>query len=256
MFWIPLMMAAGSLAQGQKDKMAAETAKFTEDQNTLAQNKMRKANNQLAAANGALARFTQSLSNNNHLRNAGKAINTTTENMMRLQESSVSNQLERRISASEEAGALAATRGAAGVLGGTTQMLNATISLRNDRVERASLERDQSQARSLMEQREAQIDAMVLGLDNVNIVDDINMIPAQSRYIHVPSNGEIFGKAAMTFAQAYAQYGGGLGGKPSAGEASMATGATQAGYGSKYIEDWSSGSRVLSGQTGPTLRLK
>lgn len=211
MWFLALAQMGIQGGQAQGDKIRAETAQFVEDKNALAKNKMREANNQLSAANGSLARFTQSLSNRLKLKNAGKAIDVSTENIMRLQEQATGGDFERRIAAAEESGAWAAQRAASGTGGGTNQMMNATIDLRNARIQQEADRAFTAQDANLRAQRSAQIDGMVLGLDDVTLVDDIDMIPAYGRVIDIPSDTSIALGAAFSFASAYAQFGGSFG---------------------------------------------
>lgn len=212
MFWMAGMAAVGAVAGGLKDQADAEIAKLTEESNTLANNKMRKANNKLAGARGTLSRFLQSRSNQVHLQNAGAAVDSFTTNIARFQEASTTGSLERRLQVAEEAGAFAARQGASGMGGGTMQMLSKTTALRQARGEQQIARTEKQQLFDAEQQKRAAVDSMILGLDNTQIIDDVNLAAYQARDIHVPSSGEIAGRAAMAFMQAYAQYGGGGGG--------------------------------------------
>lgn len=212
MFWMALMMAGSQGGQGQASQIEAKTAKFVEQQNAAGANILRTANNELAAARGSLARYSQSLNNKQHLKNAGRALNNTSENLSRLAGAYSEGAMNQRITAAEEAGALAARSAASGVLGGTNQMLNATVGLRQARIEKEVESHYKAQRQGLEQQRDGQIEAMVLGLDQVDIFDDLNYLVTQPRHIAVPSTGQILGKAAMTFMSAYSQYGGSFGG--------------------------------------------
>lgn len=212
MFWIPLMMAGMSLMEGQKAQSDAKIARTTDESNTKIQNMLRTANNELAGAQGALARFQQSRQNQVHLKNSGAQLNAITTNIIRMQENATSGKVQRRIAAAEESGALAAQIGSAGIGGGTVQMLNATTKLRHDRVDQMAATTEKQQVGDMHLQRDQALDQMILGLSDVQIVDQINMMPVQSRNIQVPSSAEVFGNAAMTFMQSYAQLGGSFGG--------------------------------------------
>lgn len=217
MFWMAGMAAVGAVAGGLKDQADAKIAKITEKSNTLAMNKTRQANNKLSAAKGTLNRYLQARSNQVHLQNAGAQIDSFTTNVARFQEASTTGSLERRLQVAEEAGAFAAQQGATGMGGGTLQMLSKTTALRQARGEQQIARAEKQQLFDIDQQKKAAIDSMVLGLDNTQVIDDVNLAEYQARNIHVPSSGEIFGNAAMTFMQAYAQYGGGAGSKAPAG---------------------------------------
>lgn len=213
MFWIPLLMAAQSMKQGQDAVHEAKRLNTIDESNVLADNKLRVAGNKLSAAVGALNRFQQSQRNKTHLKNAGAQIDATTTNMARMQADAVEGSVDRRISAAEEAGAMAARFGGAGVQGGTVQMLNATNKLRNARIEEITTSAEAAQEYDMALGKRAQIESMVLGLEDTMILDTLNYQSAQARPVYGPSAGEIAMGAAMTFAQAYAQFGGKAGTK-------------------------------------------
>lgn len=210
MFWMPLIMAGMSMAQGMKAQGDAEVAKITDESNTKVANINRLANNKLAAAQGSLNRYMQSRQNQVHLKNTGKAIETTTTNIIRLNEAATAGSASRRIAAAEESGAIAARVGAMGIGGGTVSMLNATAKLRQDIADGMADTQTKQQTYDMGLQRDAQREMMILGLSDVQFLDGINMQAQQSRNIQVPSNAEVFGNAALTFMSSYAQLGGGV----------------------------------------------
>lgn len=236
-FWIPLAMAAMSVAQGTQQQAAAEAAKIADESNTRVNNIIRESNNMLAAATGSLSRYTQSRQNQEHLKNTGKAQDAITTNMLRLQDAAQTASLERRIAAAEEAGALSASVGAAGIGGGTVQMLNSTMNLRSAMVEQLAREEQEQQQYDMSLAREATKEQMILGLSDVQFLDNINMMEYQSQNIQVPSNAAVFGNAAMTFMQSYAKLGGSSGGAKSATN-SAAQGASQSGYTGPAYNNW------------------
>ena len=209
-FWIPLAMAGMSMAQGMNQQADAKIARDTEESNTRIRNIQRLANNQLAAAQGSLARYTQSQSNQQHLKAGGNQLNAITTNLIRIQEAADSRKLDARIAHAEESGALAARAGAMGVGGATVQMLNATVTLRQQMATEMSNRQDKQVREGMLLAKEDAINSMILGLSNVQYNDEINYMEHQARNINVPSTGQIAANAALTFAQAYAQFGGGL----------------------------------------------
>lgn len=214
MFWIPLIMAGMSMAQGMKAQGDAEVAKLTDESNVRVANINRLANNKLAAAQGSLNRYMQSRQNQVHLKNTGKALETTQTNIIRLNEAATAGSASRRIAAAEESGAIAARVGAMGIGGSTVSMLNATAKLRQDIASSMANTQTKQQTYDLGLQKDAQKEMMILGLSDVQFLDGINMQAQQSRNIQVPSNGEIFANAAMTFMSSYAQLGGGKAATP------------------------------------------
>lgn len=234
-FWIPLMMAAGSMAQGMQAQGQAEIAKLTDESNVKVQNLIREGNNILSASRGALNRYMQSRQNQVHLKNTGKQIEAATTNMLRLQDHATSGSVQRRIAAAEESGALAASVGAAGVGGGTVQMLNSTMNLRHAQIDQAAKASEKQQLYDMDQDRSLLKEQMILGLSDVQFLDDINLMEVQGRNIQVPSTASVMINAASTFMQAYAQMGGGKG----AGTVdSSAAGAKQSGYTGGQFSNW------------------
>lgn len=234
-FWIPLMMAAGAAAQGMQAQGAAEVAKLTDESNVKVQNIIRKGNNILSASRGALNRYLQSRQNQVHLKNTGKQIEAVTTNILRLQDHANSGSVQRRIAAAEEAGALAAQTGAAGVSGGTVQMLNSTLSLRHAQIDQVARTQTKQQTYDMDRERELLKEQMILGLSDVQFLDDINLMAVQPKNIQVPSTASVMINAATTFMKAYAEMGGGGGGT---GTNSAVAGSQRSGYTGGQMSSW------------------
>lgn len=208
-FWIPLAMAGMSLMQGMQQQGQAKIARITDESNTRVANIIREGNNELAAAQGSLSRYMQSRANQTHLKNVGGAIEAVTTNMLRLNDFANKGALDRRVAAAEEMGAVAAQAGAAGIGGGTVAMINSTVNLRHAQVDQIAKRQEKEQTYDMSIQRDSLKEQMILGLSDVQYLDNINMMEQQSQNIQVPSTGQVFANAALTFMQSYAQLGGG-----------------------------------------------
>lgn len=207
---VPLIiMGAMMVAKGMEDQKGAKATQGTLKSNARVANILRKAQNQLAGAQGSLARYMQSRQNQELLKAGGAALDATSTNILRLQESAVTGGLSRRIQAAEEAGSLFASRAAAGLRGGTSEMLRATQELRVAQIEQQATRQEEQMDFGLRQQREQQFDSMVLGLDLSPIIDSVNLSEVQAQKVNIPSTGEIVAQAGMKFAQAYMQFGGG-----------------------------------------------
>lgn len=237
-FWIPLAMATMSAAQGLQQQGAAKAARIADESNTRVNNIIRESNNILAAASGSLSRYMQSRQNQVHLKNTGKELEAITTNMLRLQDAAQTGTLERRIAAAEEAGALSASVGAAGIGGGTVQMLNSTMNLRSAMVEQLARTEQKQQQYDMNLARESTKEQMILGLSDVQFLDNINMMEYQSRNIQVPSTASVFGNAALTFMKFYSQLGGSFGGGDTSTTYSVAQGASQSDYTGPAFSNW------------------
>lgn len=209
---VPLIiMGAMMLAKGMEDQKGAKAARGTLKSQAKVANILRKAQNQLAGAQGSLARYMQSRQNQELLKAGGAALDATSTNILRLHEASVTGGLSRRVQAAEEAGSLFASRAAAGLRGGTSEMLRATQELRVAQIEQQAAQQEEQVDFGLRQQREQQFDSMVLGLDLSPIIDSVNLSEVQAQRVNVPSTGEIVARAGMQFAQAYMQFGAGAG---------------------------------------------
>lgn len=209
---VPLIiMGVMTLAKGMEDQKMGKAAQGTAKSNARVANILRKAQNQLSGAQGSLARYMQSRQNQELLKAGGAALDATSTNILRLQEAATSGGLSRRIQAAEEAGSLYASRAAAGLRGGTSEMLRATQELRVAQIEQGVTRQEEQQDFGLRQQRQQQLDAMILGLDLSPILDSVNQYETQAQTVNVPSTGEIVARAGMQFAQAYATFGAGAG---------------------------------------------
>lgn len=84
------------------------------------------ANNEYKVAAAALQNYIRSEQNNRLLKVAGENYNTFSQNITRTLDESVRGTSARRLQASEALGSMTAMASAAGVGGGTTEMLNST----------------------------------------------------------------------------------------------------------------------------------
>ena len=131
---------------------------------------------------------------------------------------------------------MSAAVGAAGIGGGTIDMLNSTMNLRAAMVEQLARDEAKQQQYDMSLAREATKEQMILGLSDVQFLDNINMMEYQSQNIQVPSTASVYGNATMTFMQSYAQLGGSSGGKSATNSA--AQGASQSGYTGPAYNNW------------------
>lgn len=209
MWWMDAAKGAMALAGDVNERYQAKAARTIDKSNAKVQNILRVANNELAGAQGALARYQQSRQNQIHLMNSGRAVDAITTNMARLDESARNASASRRIAASEEMGALAARMGASGMGGSTTQMLNATAALRYDMVDQMAEYEVKQQTYDMGLYKDVAREQMILGLRDVRFNDNINYMETQHSNIQVPSMASVVTNASMTFMKSYAAMGGG-----------------------------------------------
>ena len=120
-------------AQGRLTKAQNKVDKATIDGNNL----VRGANNELASVVGSLNRFRQNANNRQVARNSGDQQETIYTNLQRTLNDLQSSSLEDRLNSSFELGALAASTAAAGVGGGSKDVMNATLRMAAARKQQA-----------------------------------------------------------------------------------------------------------------------
>lgn len=197
------MMAAQSLQKGKEARGQAKIDKFQMKSAIKVENRQREADNILRKTKGDLARYQQANANKYKLIQGAEQVESRRTNLLRLSDQATRGGFEARIAASEEAGALAAATGGAGIGGGSIDMLNATMKLRTQRVQ----ELNDRQFDTMTADGERAIEqtqrATILGLDDIQFNDDINYHQAQEQYIKQPSWAEIGMQAGMQFASTY-----------------------------------------------------
>ncbi|ANH51100.1 internal virion protein [Pseudomonas phage VSW-3] len=249
---IPLIMAgvmaAQALEKGKLAKGQAKIDKFQAKSATKVENTMRATQNVLSKAKGDLARYQQARGNKYKLIQGAEAVESQQTNVLRLTDQAVRGGFDQRIAASEEAGALVAASGAAGVGGGSIDMIDASNRIRQQRV-------TELQDRSLKDatyDAERNIDqtirSTILGLDDIQFNDDINFMQAQTPYIKEPSWAEIGMQAGMQFASTFNSMDGfqGMGNKIGGWLGQGPSGSKASGYSPEVLGKWS----------GPTTQLK
>ena len=169
---------------GQREQAKAQ-ARLTRAENLVnkanidAANTISKANNELAATVGSLNRFRQNANNRQVLRLSGQEQEQIQTNLLRAISDLRHGALEDRLDTAFEAGALAATAAAAGVGGGSKDVLNATIRMAGAR-KQAALEQagDQMTYDALTLLTNTQADAY-MQMDSTLILDELDLMPKQ-----------------------------------------------------------------------------
>lgn len=170
MWWMAAIGAAkgflGGLAGREKAKLEQFKAK--------SQNQARAAANEASAAQGSLARWTQSINNNQHLRATAEAMEANAVNTARTLDSMSKGNFSESIRASEEAGMMAASQAFAGIGGSVTDQVAAATSIRQGLMQQ---ERDRdigTVAYDSARRQGAIASQMAGGLDNSVLLDDLD----------------------------------------------------------------------------------
>lgn len=174
-----VMAGLGNVLSGNKQMAAIENR--VSAANAQAGNKVRGAANTLAAAQGALARWSQSLDNNRKLKAGGNVLEATTVNALRQQDAGTVASFSDQIRSAEAQGAAEASQAFAGVSGDVVDMVNVSTSLRNSIVAERTKDLQRMgawdtgrQLGGIMQQMTASLDSSMIleGLDhNTNVAN-------------------------------------------------------------------------------------
>lgn len=209
---IPLIIAGvmmmSSLMGSKKEDENAKLANIASKSNANVKNIMRMADNQMQAAKDSLSRYQQSQSNKFKLMSGGEEMNAQATNILRMADEAVRGGLERRIQVSEEAGAQAASAGAAGVGGGSLEMVQQASRMRAQRVEemsRVMTDQQLGDTKGAMEQTQR---AVILGLDDTQFQTSMSYIEQQADKTPRVNWAAAGLKAVAAGAEAYSSMGG------------------------------------------------
>lgn len=194
------------LGQRQQAKAQARLTKaenLVNKANAEAQNTVRDANNELAAMVGSLNRFRLNASNRQVLRQSGQEQEQIQTNLQRALSDMQRGALEERLDTAFELGSLSAATAAAGVGGGSKDVLNATIRLANARRQQAlDTAGDQMSYDAMKLLSNTQADAYG-ALDSTLILDQLDLSKTQfvPQFVQkAPSVGRVLVNAAITTA--------------------------------------------------------
>lgn len=204
------MMAGQSLMQAKEQDKQAKLYNIKAKSDAKVSNILRMADNQMQAAKDSLTRYQQSQSNKYKLMSGGAQLDAQRTNLLRMADDSVRGSFERRIQSAEEAGAIAASAGAAGVGGGSLAMVEQQQVLRSQRVEEAArVQKEQFDFDGTLN-LEQSTQAMVLGLDDVQINTSLNFMETQAQLQPRVDWASALMKAGMSGAQSFFMAGGKL----------------------------------------------
>jgi hypothetical protein len=172
--WAALQLTA-ALAQGWLERGLTKSANKVARANADAQNTVRKAQNELQAAESSYARWAQSVSNQRRLRVAGKQAEAAQQSMARLQDQRAGSGLAARVRAAEEQGALAARSSFAGIAGSSADIVAGTAALRAAIVGEQEQRTGEQQEFEIRERAGRVIGDAIQGLDNTAILSNLDM---------------------------------------------------------------------------------
>jgi len=208
MWWMAAAMVAQGIEKGKEVKGQAKLDKFVAKSNTKVANLNLAAANTMAKVKGDLTRYQQANSNKYKLLAGADSVESQRANMLRLSDEAVRGSFDARIAASEAAGAIAASAGAAGIGGSSLDMIDASNRIRQQRAQELGDRQTDSQLFDMQRNIDQTWEATILGLDDIQFNDSINYMQEQTPYIKEPSWASIGLQAGMQFAQVYNSMGG------------------------------------------------
>ena len=126
------------------------------------------------AAAGNLSRWTQSLNNQRHLKNAGSGLEALQVNYQRTKASAMRGTLAQQLQGDERAGQIVASSAAAGVRGSVVDAVNATTELRQSMASESAREASDQQEFDFVKNAEGVYGQMIGGLDGRILLDNLD----------------------------------------------------------------------------------
>jgi hypothetical protein len=137
-------------------------------------NSIRQGTNAAAAAQGNLARFTQSVNNNKILTAGGNAQAALTVNALRGSDAHMAQDFSGSIAQAEQAGHMAASAASAGVDGNVVDMVDTSTALRNSIIGQQVKTSEGEQAYDVGQKRGQVASQMISSMDSSIILDHLN----------------------------------------------------------------------------------
>jgi hypothetical protein len=187
MVWPLVLMAVGAAQSAVKASSDYELSKIRSDANYKISEVTRKANNNYRAAAGNLNRQRQIIRNNFQLQNNAKAIDAAQVNFERAMAATQEGSLDQQIRSAEQAGALRAQQAYLGGGGSTMEMLSMTNALREARVEQMASDQKKQVTADFNQQVNDAHAGMLLGIEGLDMVDDLNVAETVKELIPKPN---------------------------------------------------------------------
>ncbi|WYW03236.1 internal virion protein [Pseudomonas phage vB_PpuP-Villemi] len=195
--------------QNASDKINHDTTNANNAINAELSDKLQAANNQIAGAAGALARYRQSVGNQQILKNAATQNEALAKNLFRLQDQSMTADVNTRIQAAEQTGALMAQASSAGVGGSTIDQIAQVVKGKEARALENSQRNITLAQKDTLDRIRATTEQGILGQDSNVFIDRVSHIAANPNQLpdfvpranlttqQVPSFASQIGAAAL-----------------------------------------------------------
>lgn len=185
--WALLAMFGANLIGQMQQKQQIKAQNKVAKQNAKIQDQITDANNELAAATGALQRYRQSVRNQHIVKAGADQVEAIGKNLGRLQEATVTGNLNTRIQAAEATGGLMAAASAAGIGGSTVDMLNQVIKSKEERTVQAANQQLGQQESDAISQIRRATEQSILGQDTTIYLDHVTQVRAVPQLQAEPS---------------------------------------------------------------------
>lgn len=163
----------------------AELENWISEENERAQNAVTNAGNNAEMAKGSLARFVQSVNNNNRLKQGGQQLEAAAVNQSRTMDRNTTSNFNQSMGMVAQAGAQAAAAGAAGVSGSAPDEVASATRLRAALIRQTTTTQQGQQLSDDQMQRMSMASQMVGGLNSSVAVDSLNYQRAYQRKQYV-----------------------------------------------------------------------
>lgn len=186
-----LQIGSALLGSNAKKKKAAEDARnkqVVEDAKTDASNLGREGRNLTAGANGALARYAQSVNNQRVMDASASQLQEAQRTLARTQEARGANTFAGKLANAEQMGAIAANAAFNGVVG-AGEMISGTEALRFAVQEQAAERNGRAEEFEISQRVHAFTKASVLGLDTRTVNDAIDYGSDYAQVIQQQTDG-------------------------------------------------------------------
>jgi hypothetical protein len=191
--------AAMSALQGvlSGDRQMTAIRNRTARVNAEATNKVNEASNRLSGAQGSLARWNQSLSNQRVARAGGQALEASRVNYLRSLDSVATNDFVGSIRRAEEAGGRAAAAAVSGVVGDVVDTINSTVRLRDALSEEQANRVAGQMAFDAARQASGIMQQTISSMDSSLILDQMNYNTAVAKQEYSASIGQLAWQGAI-----------------------------------------------------------
>jgi hypothetical protein len=177
-----------AIASGYTARAAVRTRNIIGQANAAARNTVRRGANEIAGAQGALARYMQSRNNARALDAAGARQEAAGRTISRLRDAQSAASIQERLRASEDLGRLSAASAFSGVTGSVVEMVAGALATRESLREGQTARNEDARIFELSATARDELQNAVNSLDNRAILDNIDLTVDRHQNDPVPGS--------------------------------------------------------------------